>query len=122
VTIAEVELDIFSGMPNPEWRLSETQAKTLLDRLSALSPTEECPRPGNLGYRGLIVRIRRETRQDTHVYIHRGCVEVEQLGSSAFFADPSRGLERYLVATGEPFLATEVLDAIESDLGTSTDS
>lgn len=122
MTIAEVELDIFSGMPNPEWTLSEKQAKTLLDRLSALPPAEECPRAGNLGYRGLIVRIRRESRLDMHVYIYNGCVEVERSGSSAFFADPNRGLERYLVTTGEPFLITEVRDALENDLGINADS
>ncbi|MFM7715957.1 MAG: hypothetical protein ACKO7A_25625 [Microcystis sp.] len=28
----EVELDIFSGMPNPKWVLSEREEKELLDR------------------------------------------------------------------------------------------
>jgi hypothetical protein len=108
----EVEIDIFSGMPNPEWRLPDTQAQELLERLSALPPTDACPRPGNLGYRGLIVRVQQGTRQSMH--IHNGCAE---MGDGAFFVDPDRGLERWLVATGHAILDREILDVVETALG-----
>ncbi|RKH10766.1 hypothetical protein D7V97_12940 [Corallococcus sp. CA053C] len=56
----EVELDIFSGRPNPTWQLSEKEEKQLMDRvvaepaqLSATSPSEE---DFGLGYRGFVVR------------------------------------------------------------------
>lgn len=55
----EVELDIFSGMPNPTWVLSKRQETTLYELLSAepnqISPVTNDERFG-LGYRGLIVR------------------------------------------------------------------
>ena len=56
----EVELDIFSGMPNPTWVLSKRQEKTLYELLSAepnqISPVTILNKRFGLGYRGLIVR------------------------------------------------------------------
>jgi len=56
----EIELDIFSGMPNPTWVLSQRQEKTLYELLKAepaqiSAPTAMGTRLG-LGYRGVIVR------------------------------------------------------------------
>ena len=56
----EVELDVFSGVPNPTWTLSPRQEASLYERLRAdsrqiSSATKLSPRLG-LGYRGLIVR------------------------------------------------------------------
>jgi hypothetical protein len=58
--VLEVELDIFSGMPNPSWTLSESQEKELYERVrsdpsQAASARTASQRLG-LGYRGLIVR------------------------------------------------------------------
>jgi hypothetical protein len=56
----EVELDIFSGMPNPTWLLSNRQEERLYDLLSAepaqISPVTKLIKRFGLGYRGLIVR------------------------------------------------------------------
>ena len=56
----EVELDIFSGMPNPTWVLSKSQEGTLYELLSAeprqLSALANEDERYGLGYRGLIVR------------------------------------------------------------------
>ncbi len=56
----EVELDIFSGMPNPKWLLSEKEEKELLDHIMAeptqISPTHSLDEQFSLGYRGIIVR------------------------------------------------------------------
>ena len=56
----EVELDIFSGMPNPTWVLSKRQETTLYELLSAepnqISPVTTLGKRFGLGYRGLIVR------------------------------------------------------------------
>jgi len=56
----EVELDIFSGMPNPRWILSEKEERELVERIVA-EPTQvsriDTPDESfSLGYRGLIVR------------------------------------------------------------------
>ena len=56
----EVELDIFSGMPNPTWVLSGSQERSLYELLSAdskqISTMKTASKRLGLGYRGLIVR------------------------------------------------------------------
>ncbi len=53
----QVELDIFSGRPNPKWTLSQKEEKELLDRVTAdpkvMLPTAATN--GRLGYRGYVV-------------------------------------------------------------------
>lgn len=57
----EIELDIFSGMPNPRWVLTERDESELIDRVRAdpgqLSPVSTASEEFGLGYRGLIVRV-----------------------------------------------------------------
>ncbi|AUI59138.1 hypothetical protein [Amycolatopsis sp. BJA-103] len=57
----EVELDIFSGMPNPTWTLSEREERELIERISAdpaqVSPAVTPDEQFSLGYRGLLVRL-----------------------------------------------------------------
>ncbi|MFB7375156.1 hypothetical protein ACFC0D_35590 [Streptomyces sp. NPDC056222] len=56
----EVELDIFSGMPNPRWLLSPQEERELTERVEAdTSQLSEVTSPDELlglGYRGFIVR------------------------------------------------------------------
>jgi hypothetical protein len=58
--VLEVELDIFSGAPNPTWMLSEPQEKTLRELLRSepaqISPLRTASQRLGLGYRGVIVR------------------------------------------------------------------
>jgi hypothetical protein len=50
-----VELDVFSGRPNPTWILSAKQTEELLEALQNL-PLSDKPSPeGGLGYRGFII-------------------------------------------------------------------
>ena len=57
----EVELDIFSGMPNPTWILSPAHERELIDRIAAgpaqVSPVATADEQFSLGYRGLVVRL-----------------------------------------------------------------
>ena len=56
----EIEIDIFSGMPNPTWILSKRQEGTLYELLRAqpkqISPVAASSERLGLGYRGVIVR------------------------------------------------------------------
>ncbi len=58
-----VELDIFSGMPNPTWILSPQEEKQLLDRIMANPQIMQPPFPKktiDLGYRGMIIELVKE--------------------------------------------------------------
>ena len=52
-----IQLDVFSGRPNPAWVPTESEADQLADRLSGLPPAEGASLPMFvLGYRGFVVR------------------------------------------------------------------
>ena len=53
----EVELDIFSGMPNPMWVLTNAEADSFVKQLTKLPRTLVRELSGNLGYRGFIVQV-----------------------------------------------------------------
>jgi hypothetical protein len=53
-----VQLDVFSGEPNPQWRPTSTEAAQILDLLHKLHPLEGVePPPPRLGYRGFILSV-----------------------------------------------------------------
>jgi hypothetical protein len=84
-----VELDVFSGRPNPRWELDETSADELRRLVDRLPPaTGPPPEPPGLGYRGFVLG---EGGRVLRVY--RGHVSTPD----ALVADPSRTIERYLL-------------------------
>src|SRR5947199_6619229 len=63
----QVELDIFSGRPNPKWILTPNDERKLVDRIQS-DPSLVIPastRVGGLGYRGYIIEVLKdaETRK-----------------------------------------------------------
>jgi hypothetical protein len=107
---AEVELDIFSGRPNPTWALTDSQTASLLEMLDGLPQTESEPRPGDLGYRGMIVRLRGAKARE--ITVHTGVAAVN--GGS--HADADRHVERWLLETGRPFLDPSIYDIVKAEL------
>jgi hypothetical protein len=58
-----IELDIFSGMPNPVWVLTEKEEQELINRVMADTTLTEPPKTvGGLGYRGFTVIANEETK------------------------------------------------------------
>lgn len=96
--MGEVELDIFSGRPNPRWELSARQAEEFVGLVRHLVEIPSVPdRPSLLGYRGLWVRI-----EDLgSVFIGGGTLT---RGSSTF-RDPGHRLERWILETGRERLS-----------------
>ena len=83
-----VELDVFSGRPNPRWELDEDSAVALQRLLSGLSvSTDTPPKEPGLGYRGFV--FAGETGQNR---AYKGYV----IGSDIVLADPSSSIERFL--------------------------
>jgi hypothetical protein len=108
----EVELDIFSGMPNPNWPLTKTEASHFLMRLKALPPTAAKKPPGNLGYRGFIVLL---TQGDhaASIRIHQGTAQITKQGVTVYFHDDGRELERWLFEIGRSHLQSEVAQTVD---------
>jgi len=110
----EVELDIFSGMPNPTWALSADDSDGLMRQVAALPQTGARELAGNLGYRGFIVRCTDGASMRT-VRVQRGLVETEN-SKTVHARDEGRRLERWLLKTGEHHLSPEIFTVVERDL------
>ena len=106
-----VELDAFSGRPNPRWTLSETQAAELGRLMACLSPAAGAAslRSPGLGYRG----FRLQGSDGRTYWALRGLVQ----SGDVLLADPDRRVERFLlehlpegVEDVRPWLEGEISD------------
>jgi hypothetical protein len=98
---AEVELDIFSGRPNPTWILTDAETESVVERLDGAPRLSATDMPGHLGYRGFVVRVTQgsDTRV-TRIPANSG----------------DRELERWLLNTGKPHLANELFQVVDREL------
>lgn len=84
-----VELDIFSGRPNPRWKLDEHHSEVLLRFQSGLRRTERNPPDlPSLGYRGFCYAGNNGIVRVWHDHV---------MTSDAHLLDPEMRIERYLL-------------------------
>lgn len=83
-----VELDVFSGRPNPRWRLDERHHRHLLKLQDQLSAAPAAPDPPQLGYRGFVCSDASGTRR-----VYMGHVSTP----GGALDDPSFSLEHFLL-------------------------
>ncbi|WP_394691399.1 hypothetical protein [Hoeflea sp.] len=107
-----VILDIFSGMPNPQWQLEGEQSLAIITLVSGLSATEpgEMPPLPDLGYRGFeITGFVGEC--DTH-RIFGGYVDA----CGTILRDKGQQIELRLLQTGEPILDPGLYSELLSEM------
>lgn len=94
-----VELDIFSGRPNPRWTLSPKEAQHLAERVRA-EPSQLLPldsETGGLGYRGFIISA--QDTGDADAWTRAGLPSQVRLGGQ--FQPEALGSSRFLLHTAE---------------------
>lgn len=84
-----VELDVFSGRPNPVWQLDAQTAAALSALHDALATGTVWEEPPALGYRGFLYTIRSDGCRAYH-----GAVRAAR----TILADPGYGIEHFLIA------------------------
>jgi hypothetical protein len=93
---ADVELDVFSGRPNPHWTTAADQIAPLLPGADVRLLTSPAEPPG-LGYRGFLLTIASaETGIPTVFRIYSGVVSVSAGDERTSFVD-EKGLEAWLL-------------------------
>ncbi len=110
----EVELDIFSGMPNPTWVLTNVEADSFVKKLAAMSRTSATELSGNLGYRGFIVQVTQGANTQL-IHIQTGIVHISIGATNVYANDEDRELERWLFNTGKPHLKNELFQIVERE-------
>ncbi len=103
-TPAELEVDLYSGQPNPRGRLTTEQTGQLLGQLAAPIVAASLPDPG-LGYRGFVVHLDGGSRT---LRVFRGVIRDE--GSGATRLDVDRQLERRLADWAAAFVPPEMAE------------
>jgi len=106
-----VELDIFSGRPNPRWRLSQEDADLLMATVADLPEATPVLPVGHLGYRGLAVEL-----DGTRLLVQQGTVLITRGDTTTYRADPDRAVERWLLDTGRPALDPEIVALVDREL------
>ncbi len=114
---ATVELDIFSGRPNPSWPLSDEQIQTFADRVTSLEVVASGTLQAPLGYRGFIVHLGGGPEGSTEVTVQFGVVQVNGPDGVTWARDPDRALERLLLDQGRPVLPADLTQIVERSLG-----
>lgn len=114
---AKVTLQVFSGRENPSWSLSEKQIDELFALLNNLPKAE----PGNfqdgLGYRGFQVLLTENTTEKTHeIVAYKGRIHYKTADAEAYFADPERRLEKFLLKSGDSYLDDNLSESIKDEI------
>ena len=92
---ATVELDAFSGRPNPRWQLSADEARDLSARLLRLQPARRAKlADGGLGYRGFYI----ENANGQRIHIAHGLIAFPRGGHTVELYHDAYGAEAALQA------------------------
>ena len=113
---AQVELDVFSGRPNPSWALSDAETDTFMLMAAALSPTAEQAYPGRLGYRGLGVTLRAASGGEVIWRVWDHVAQRTSGATSAYYADPEQALQKWLLQAGKPYLPADLFESVQVDM------
>jgi len=111
---ATVIVDVFSGIPNPQWTIAGdllVQLKLMLAQLPHFHPGL-VPEPPGLGYRGIILQFSPDEGVAGSLRVFGGYVA----GPQEIRVDAGRALERWLLETGIRSTNNDILKEILNEL------
>lgn len=115
---AIVELDVYSGQPNPCWKLSDKICKDILEEINHLTAeTAAAPKSNHLGYRGLrVIMDVAPSHRHEEFYVCDGYVFHYHDGMESVFIDDNRRIEQKLLASGARTSDKKNLNALISQI------
>jgi hypothetical protein len=116
---ATVEVDLYSGRPNPSWPLTPEEVARLVERIDNLAPADEAEPPGRLGYRGLRFHLQAQGREIAWGDSFDGHLRLRDSAGSRHLADPGGEVERWLLATGEGKIEPQVYQTLRHEAESS---
>ena len=107
-----VELDVYSGRPNPTWTLTAQEVAELTLRLQKLATLPTVPSVGNLGYRGFLLHNPGNAPGiGAEVRVYNGVVIITDQGRTSAYKD-SHALEQWLIEQARAHGQGETLKAV----------
>lgn len=108
MTKPQLEVDLYSGRPNPKGELAEDALRSLSALLGALAATEPVTMFDGLGYRGLVVTFTgKDDGQKVTLRIYKGVIERRAGAATTYLADPERQAARLLLKATRQWLEPE---------------
>jgi hypothetical protein len=107
-----IDVDLFSGRPNPGWELSPEQARIVRELVARLTPSPT-PREAydGLGYRGFVL-----TEDGRSISVFREDVLLEEGGKRESRHDSRRELEGLLLEFSSEHLEPELYQFLASQV------
>ena len=114
----QIELDAFSGRPNPNWRLTADQVVEFLKKFHALKAAPGVhSAPNNLGYRGFVVTANDETVGGyDELRVYHGLVFASRGDRTETFIDSERSMEHSLFDSSQDHVPESILQYIQSEI------
>lgn len=108
-----VELDVFSGRPNPSWELNTSESGELLKELSLLPEVEKNKAEffDGLGYRGFIISVLNELKPSSQPVMYRVYKEFI-LSDDKVFSDKN-SVEKKLMEQGRKKGFADIIDSMK---------
>ena len=112
---ATVEVDMFSGLPNPTWSLVSEEVAHLVESIDKLEPTTQQESPGWLGYRGIRFHLFTRGREIASAENFAEHLSLHGAAGTSHLADPGSKLERWLLSTGQGKIEADVYEACRTE-------
>ncbi len=126
----QVEVDVYSGRPNPRWTLSGDASAEVMRRLRALAREDgRAAQPDGLGYRGMLVHVNPappDLCATIRVAAGFACCEpsstardsgdASRSSASVCRRDVNRDVERWLIASGDRELDAALRETLKRAL------
>lgn len=112
-----IELDVFSGRPNPYWDL-DTQEESEFYRMFRNLPESmvDAPSGSELGYRAIIVTGVKKLEGCSEIVVFREHVAAKCDKKIAHLFDKDRELELWLLNTGKKHLDVNIYQLVRSEI------
>lgn len=88
----EVEIDVFSGLPNPICQLTEKEVRKIFGKINSLKRIQKTYPKNDLGYRGMILII----NQDSRINVSNGFIADDK--NRFFYLDENQEVEKLIFA------------------------
>lgn len=113
-----VTLGVFSGLPDPAWRLSRTEAAELRMLVDALPVVRAEPPSGGLGYHGFAIADAGAGPGSPPLVAYHGWIAAAGEGPREARRDADGSVERFLLETGRRVVDPAVLRLVDEEFAT----
>src|SRR5262245_50509919 len=112
----QIEVDLFSGRPNPHWELSAAESGEVLALLDALPACPFGPPPESLAFRGFVLTI---PGTGERIVSYRGNVWRLKPAGNTCFRDSDRTLDQWLMSSSLSHLDSSVYELLSQEVDLS---